>query len=104
MVGAKAAASIRALVDGLCNELQKARNEFATSGLFTETANRCCDLLDSVISLTAPPDPIDNPFLDAGLAMDRYTMETERHIHRAVTGGAMSAAVEDLPDSPGLRR
>jgi methyl-accepting chemotaxis protein len=92
-LGAAAAAMVADLAHNLCSNLEAARSHFVIGRLFAETVQRCCDLLDVVISQAQPPRSSDAPLLEQTLD-DRYTMRAEREVHQASARGWTSLPPE----------
>ena len=95
--GTASAANICALADTLRGDIQSARQHFSIGRVFAESVNRCCGLLDGIAAQAS-----DATFLgeraEERCPHDRYTMEAERHVHRAVTGGLPDVPPEERQD------
>jgi hypothetical protein len=92
--GAAAAARVVDLAHRLCADLNATRDGFGIGRLFAETVVRCCGLLDVIASRAPQSGAPDAPFAEK-MSDERYTMETERYVHRAVAGNASHIPVEE---------
>jgi len=85
----RAAAKVASLAETLCSDLQKSRRHLAISQLFSDTVARCCQSLHTIAARA--PD-YDDSLLDQDHAIERrYSMQSERDVHRAETGVAAGA-------------
>lgn len=91
--GAASAANISALADTLRGDIQNARDHFSIGRVFAETASRCCALLEAVAAQARQSESSDAAA--ERYTHDRYTMEAERSVHRAVTSGLQDVPVEE---------
>jgi hypothetical protein len=84
-----AVSSIAALATGLCGGLREVRENFRIRALFAVTANRCVEGLERVSSqLPQHPSNGDEVAGDPNeLHARRYTMQSERDVHRAAAAG-----------------
>ena len=87
------ATSVADMANNLCSNLEAARSHFVIGRLFAETVQRCCDLLDVVISQAQPFQSSGQPLLEQTLD-DRYTMRAERQVHDAAARGWTSLPAE----------
>jgi len=100
--GAASAANISAHAGSLRGDIQSAREHFSIGGVFAETVNRCCSLLDGIAARARQPDSSDVTFpegrTEERYIHDRYTMQAERNVHLAVTGGLPNVPQEEEQD------
>ncbi|MEO8661291.1 MAG: hypothetical protein ABI693_22665 [Bryobacteraceae bacterium] len=61
---------------------------------------QCCELLEVVASGVHPSGLAGDP-LSGGLSDQRYTMEAERHTHRAVMSGQSHSAPAEADPAAG---
>ena len=95
--GIEAAARVGTLAENLRASLVAARDHFEIGQLFAATVDRCCKALDEVAS-QAPPAPFSDGAAVEDMAADRYTMETERKVHRALANGEANLPFDEEPE------
>lgn len=88
-----AAGVIAARGDTLCENLREARSRFAVGRLFDETMDRCCGALDGVGAHVSEPLWSRHPAASVAGHDHRYTMQSEREVHKIVVSGARAEPV-----------
>jgi hypothetical protein len=93
---AGAAVKVARCADALCSDLKKARRDFTVGRTFAEAAERCCAALDGIAEEIDPGggSVADMRALSAKIE-DRYTMQSERDVHRGATAGPAAAAAHE---------
>jgi hypothetical protein len=98
--GAASAANISALASGLRGDIQHAREHFSIGRVFARTVSRCCGLLDDIAAqatdVTSMGD--EERCVHDRYTHDRYSMESERSVHRALKSGLPDVPVEEVQD------
>lgn len=84
-----AASGIAAVAANLCVNLRDAREQAAIGRSFGAAVDRCCDELNQVAAQASRPWwPFRSAVIE-GSPDSRYTMQSERDVHHAVTSGVM---------------
>jgi hypothetical protein len=86
VASADSAVAVARVADSLCKNLQEARSHAGIGRVFSETVDRCCDVLGEVAAQAPALWSFAKPVIEE-TREGNYTMRAERDVHRAAASG-----------------